>query len=170
MKHVSPSVRRSVPLARCVLVLAALAAAAPAAAQYQWRDASGKMVFSDQPPPSAVKPGDVIRAESPRPPTAAAATTQSAAPPPTLADREQEYRKRLKEREEAQRKQAEETEKAARLARACEEARGEIRSLESGMRMARVNAQGEREIVGDEERAKRIELLRRDLKDGCKQG
>ena len=39
--------------------------------------------------------------------------------------------------------------------------------LESGMRMARVNPEGEREYLSDDERDKRMERIRGDLAQRC---
>ena len=56
---------------------------------------------------------------------------------------------------------------AAALGQACEAMRAETRTLESGMRLARVNARGEQEVVSEEERAARLNALRKDLQAHC---
>jgi hypothetical protein len=164
------------------LLLVALAAAPDASAQYQWRDANGRMVYSDMPPPASVPPSAVQRAPARQTPAAApggsgatasapathAASTAAATPAPTLADREMEFRKRRLEREEAERKAADAQAQAQRLAAACEDSRAQVRTLESGMRVARVNERGEREIVDDATRASQLEAARRSVREHCR--
>src|SRR5512137_1323407 len=51
-------------LARTLLLVVAAAAAlgtTPAAAQWAWRDAAGRMVYSDQPPPKSVPARDILK-------------------------------------------------------------------------------------------------------------
>ena len=50
---------------------------------------------------------------------------------------------------------AEEQRVAAAKAENCKRAREQIRTLESGMRMARINDKGEREVLDDKARAKK---------------
>jgi hypothetical protein len=165
----------------------ALAAAPDASAQYQWRDANGRMVYSDMPPPASVPPSAVQRAPARQTPavapggsgatasapstnasTATPASTAAATPAPTLADREMEFRKRRLERAEAERKAADAQAQAQRLAAACEDSRAQVRTLESGMRVARVNERGEREIVDDATRASQLEAARRSVREHCR--
>jgi len=62
------------------------------------------------------------------------------------------------------------SEQASRSARACADRLTDIRTLESGMRVARVTSSGEREYISDEERNTRIEQMRREMKEQCKSG
>jgi hypothetical protein len=153
--------------------------ALPALAQYQWRDESGRMIFSDQPPPASVKPTQILRAQ-PLPP-GSAASTASPAPsaasrqpgvagrsPQDRADAELDRKRQAQEKEAADKLAAQKAEQSARLARDCEMVRGELRTLDSGMRMARINAGGEREYLNDDERSQRSATLNRDLAEYCK--
>lgn len=162
----------------------------PSIAQYQWRDGNGRMVFSDQPPPPEVDPTKVIRrdtgrlnppastsAGSARPPeggstgtSANAKAAPAASAPESFADRQLEAKRKAQEKADAERKKKEQADQEAKVARACEEMRSEVRTLETGMRVARVNAQGEREFLSDEDRNKRIDTVRRDMREHCKQG
>ena len=165
-----------------LLALAAFAAATPASAQFKWRDSNGRIVYSDQPPPPSVPPSAILRA----PGSAAAASDAAAAPaargdapaaaapageraaPLTAADREMEFRKRRLERAEAEKKASEAQARAQQAATACEESRGEVRTLESGMRVASVDARGERVVADDAERTRRLESARRAVREFCK--
>ncbi|GAB4482101.1 MAG: hypothetical protein OHK0044_30990 [Burkholderiaceae bacterium] len=163
---------------RCAAALiACLLLAAPAAAQWAWRDENGRLVFSDRPPPAGVKAEHIVRQPSAQPaPLPAVGDADSAkagakgetkAGPKTIADREMEFRKRQQERAEAEKKQAEEQAQAARKAKECERARGYLRSLEEGQRIARTDAQGNREILDDAQRAAEIQRMREVVTRSC---
>jgi hypothetical protein len=173
-------------LALVALVLA-LACATPAAAQWAWRDATGKMVFSDQPPPKSIPAKDILRQPAtpagPRYDAAAAAPSDSAADgkaaaeparpaakpaSPTLADREIESRRRQQQLAEAQKKAAEEEARKAQQAENCERLRNYQRALDEGMRMSRINSAGEREILDDEARAAESARTRSQIEQHCR--
>ncbi len=153
-----------------------------AAAQYQWRDDRGRMVYSDQPPPASVAPARIIKAPEP-PPAAAmvrdpvAAAAPAAKPgivavdadpaPATAADQELAFRKRMAERAEQEKKAAEAADRELKLAKACADAQGDIRSLESGQRISRINAAGEREFLSEAERTERLRNARKSVSDRC---
>lgn len=159
-------------------------------AQYQWRDGNGRMVFSDQPPPHDIDPAKVIRRDpgrltppasssagsAPKPEAGSASSSANAKSGPTasapesFADRQLDAKRKAQEKAEAERKKKEQAEQEAKVARACEDMRTEVRTLETGMRVTRVNAQGEREFLSDEDRTKRIDSVRRDMREHCKQG
>jgi hypothetical protein len=73
----------------------------------------------------------------------------------------------MQEQQQAEQKKRDEAEDAGRLAQYCQDLRTEFRTLSSGVRIARVNEQGEREFMSDEERARREESVRRDLQSRC---
>lgn len=179
----------------------------PVAAQYQWRDENGRMVFSDQPPPPGVPRENVLRAPvsapltvpatrpaasgsatgaapapAGQPPVAAAAAapaagaaagTAAGAPTPGAGagagwqDKAMEFRKRQADKADAERKSREEADKAQRTAASCENLRTQVRTLESGVRVTEVDRSGERTFLSDEDRARRLETLRRDARDSC---
>ncbi len=189
--------RRSTVRWRIVVSAAAVLmtiAGTAGAVQYQWRDASGRMVFSDQPPPASVSPARILKAPAsvaaPAPSTPAAPSTASAAsaaPGPSVppaasaaaaspaaspatssaADQEFAFRKRMEERAEQEKKAAEQAERQLRLAKACADAQGDIRALESGQRISRINATGEREFLSDAERAQRLSSARKSVSERC---
>ncbi len=153
-----------------------------ASAQYQWKDENGRMVFSDQGPPSNIDPSRVIRnspgrsasggnlAANGAPPVVSPAAAANPVARESLADKELDAKRKAKEKADAERKKKEEADQTAKLARACDEMRAELRTLESGMRAATVNAQGEREFLSDTDRERRLDSVRRDIKDSCKPG
>lgn len=171
------------------LLLAAAAAAAlacsmPASAQWAWRDDAGKMVYSDQPPPKSVPAKDIVR-QPPAPPAsrprvtggapaeagaeAKPAPAAAAAPrPPTVAEREIESRRRQQQLAEADKKASEEEARQAQMAENCERLRAYQRALEGGHRIARINAAGEKEILGDAQRETEIERTRGQIEQNCR--
>lgn len=170
-------------LQRCLMAAAAAVllttAGTVGATQYQWRDASGRMVFSDQPPPASVPPARVIKAPAPvaatapspaaTGPAASSGPAASAGSPTALspADQEFAFRKRMEERAEQEKKAAESAEQQQKLAKACADAQGDIRALESGQRISRINAAGEREFLSDAERAQRLGSARKSVSERC---
>jgi hypothetical protein len=152
--------------------------AAPAHAQWKWRDASGQVHYSDQPPPKSVPASKIqqfetagIVVQSAAPATGADVAADADGKPKTAADRELALRRRQAQREadrEAQRKQEEQkARELAMLGKMCDALRNEERTLESGLRIARVNAQGEPVVIDDEERAARLQAVQRDLNAHC---
>ena len=88
-------------------------------------------------------------------------------PAESIADRELAFRKRMAERAEQEKKAAEAAERDTKLAKACDDARGDIRSLESGQRISRINAAGEREFLSEAERAQRLKNARVNVSERC---
>lgn len=141
----------------CVLPLSALA-------QWQWIDKSGRRVFSDQAPPSDIPAKSILKGPNGRaiaPPADSATATQPAdtatpaasAPKVAGRDKELEARKKLAEAAEAEKRQAKERETAEARADNCKRAREAKATLDSGMRISRVDTKGEREVLDDAQRA-----------------
>ena len=164
-----------IPIARSsalVLVVLLLAHAVPAAAQWKWRDPSGQIQYSDRPPPlgtpdAAVlqRPGATAR---PLAPAAPAPLASAALPSARASEPELEARKRKAEQDEAARKKIDDARRAVARAENCSRARGQLRALDEGMRIARVNENGEREILGDEARAAETQRVRAIVEGDCR--
>ena len=164
------------------LVLGLLMAATGAQAQWMWRDKAGRMHMSDLPPPSDVAEKDVVKRppgqRKSAPPAAAAASAASAAAASAPAaavggaprvDPELEARRRKQEQEQAAaRKQAEEKVAAAK-AENCDRAQKHLKTIDSGIRMARLNDKGEREVMDDRMRAEEAERTRGVIAANCAQ-
>jgi len=163
---------RSTLLRPAGVALLCLAVALPAAAQWAWRDDAGRTVYSDRPPPPSVRKEQILRQPAGNalaaPTTAAPAAAPAAAAPRTLAEQEQAFRKRQQERAEAEKKQAEERTLAARRQQECERARGYLRQLEDGVRIARVDAQGNQVILDDAQRSAEMARARELIAASCK--
>ncbi len=177
---------RIAPCVRHFGVLAVLCGAASiASAQWAWRDEHGRTVYSDQPPPATVRAADVLRQPAPPPPNEASDSNSADAPsastaapppgraapaaprPPTMAERELEFRKRMKERAEAEKKLADSQAETARKAEDCERARGYMKSLDDGVRLVRTNPDGSRELLDDPQRAAEIQRTQQIIQSRC---
>jgi len=163
-----------------VLLLSALASALfawslPAVGQWAWRDAAGRMVYSDQPPPKSVPAKDIVRqpaAPAPRRidlPEATARTAKAAPPPvPSTSDREIAAKLQQQKLAEAQKKTEDDEAQQARLAENCERLRGYQRALEGGFRVSRINVSGQQEVLDDASRAAERERTRNEIEQQCR--
>jgi hypothetical protein len=152
-------------------------AAMPAAAQWKWKDARGQVVISDVPPPRDIpeqnvlqKPGLVNRRAAVGTATAAASAPAPAAETVAKAkvDPELEARRKKAETEQQDKVKAEEEKVAMQRADNCKRARAHLASLESGIRLARTNDKGEREILDDKGRADEMQRTRQIISSDCR--
>lgn len=152
--------RVSVPIAAAVLLSLPLACMAQV---YKYKDAEGRTVFSDTPPPgsNAVKK-DIPVTTSPPPGEGAPKSSSS------LQDQMQQFEKRREERQAADAKAAKEKAERERAAEHCTKARNRLAALQSGQRIVRFNAQGEREYMDDAGREKEIADSQKAVSDWCK--
>lgn len=168
-------------VAHALLLGLTLTAAIAAQAQYQWVDKDGRRVFSDRPPPADIPAKNVLtqprgaRAPQAAPvagPAASASEPASAAtaarPPAAGVDKALEEKKKQNEAAEAARKKADEERAAASRAENCKRAMSAKATLESGMRMARVNDKGEREVLDDAQRAAELKRVNAIIASDCK--
>jgi len=177
---------RTILIAFGAAAFLALSATAQAQA-YKWKDANGRIVYSDQPPPRGTPAANILKApkgfaapSATEPPTGAATTantasakpaaaaTPAAAPkaPMTIAEREADFRKRQaesqKKAQEEEKKASDESQRQAQ----CNSLRQNLATLESGQRIARTDSNGERIFIDDAERARDIQKARQDLAAG----
>jgi hypothetical protein len=172
---------RATPWVAAAGAVAALLFATSVQAQWAWKEDNGRVVYSDRPPPANIKSEQITRQPSgvslaPRPVIAgedpvksgdAKSEDKPSNAPKTIAERELEFRKRMQEREAAERKAQQEQQKTAARAAECERARGYLRSLEEGIRIARTDAAGNREVLDDDQRAAEMERTRKSVQQIC---
>lgn len=155
-----------------------------AQAQWQWIDKSGKPVFSDTAPPPDIPEKNILRRGNLPPPRpnpgvvnlgtddkAPGAAPAVAAPAPEAkprVDKELDEKVKKAEEEEKAKKAAEEQRVAKARAENCSRARQAKATYDSGIRVARLNAQGEREIVDDNIRAQETKRLQAVIDSDCK--
>ena len=166
---------------RLLLVAAAFALPAAAFAQWQWVDKNGQKVFSDQPPPADIPASSILKgpgmakgsATAGTPPTPAAApapvaAAQPAVPKLTGKDKALEEKKKAAEAAEAEKKKQQEEELQAMRADNCKRAKASKAMFDSGVRVARTNEKGEREIMDDNQRAAEVKRLEGLIAKDCK--
>lgn len=129
---------------------------------YQWKDKSGQIVYSDNPPAGNI-PSRRLRRDA-----VGEITGQETAPTKSVADQDLELKKRQQEQGEKQAKSDKESADSKAKAQNCEMAKNQLAALESGQRIARFNAQGEREYLDDAQRAAEVERTRKAVADNCK--
>lgn len=158
------------------IALIALVCSAPLAAlsQWQWVDKDGRKVFSDQAPPPDVpadrvlrRPGQRASAAPVAEPVSAPAAAKPALAKPSGVDKTLEERKKQAEAAEAAKKKAEDDKFAALQAENCQRAKQAKATYDSGVRVARVNAKGEREFIDDNERAAESNRLNEVIARDC---
>ena len=164
--------------------------ATTASAQWQWVEKDGRKIFSDRPPPSNIAEKNILKRPAGTAPTAASVGTKteaetegkpalavsgaaiktSAASAPKLSgkDAELEAKKKKAEEEEASKKKLEAEKVAKDKAENCERAKTGLATLQSGVRMASVNAKGEREIFDDAKRASETKRAQEVIDASCK--
>ena len=155
------------PVRKIIFVAAALAFSAGASAQsYNWKDANGHTRYGDTPPPgvAATPIRGPTRIPSPEPAEAKDEKTGKAETPLTP---EQAFRKRQQDRAAAEEKAAKERANAEAKQSNCQTAQTQLRLLESGQRMATLNAAGERVYLDDSQRAAETARAQKAVSDWC---
>ena len=156
---------------------------ASAMAQWQWIDKDGRKVFSDRAPPGDIaeknilkrpagaKPPTVIDSQPP-PADKAAIGAVPAAPSASAAnggvDKDLETKKKQAEAAEAAKKKAEEERVAKAKIENCARAKQAKATFDSGVRITRANANGEREVLDDSGRAAEAKRIQGVIDSDCK--
>lgn len=167
-------------LHRPLLLAGLLLASLSAVAQYQWIDKDGRRVFSDRAPPADIPVKNILSqprggaalaaapaaAEAAMP--AASATATAGKAPARGVDKALDDKKKQAEAADAAKQKADEARQAAARADNCKRAQGAKATLDSGMRMARVNAKGEREVLDDAQRAAELKRVNEIIAASCK--
>lgn len=159
-----------------IVLLSALIGATfamPAAAQWKWRAKGGQIQYSDTPPPAGTPEQDILqrpnsarRALAASAPASAASDASSPAAP--KVEPELEAKRKKAEQEEAAKKKAADEKLAAARADNCSRAKSYLRTLDDGVRIARTNEKGEREILDDKQRADESQRARDTIASDCK--
>lgn len=154
---------------------------------WKWRDASGRITASDQPPPRDIPERDILERPAPRstlsvegsaPARGAAPARKDNSPagkaaasaPSSRTDPDLEARRRAEQAkalESAKAAPAQDPQALARKRENCERARGLLASLDSGQRMARLSDKGERLILDDAARAQEARRAREIIAAEC---
>jgi len=157
---------------RAIVLAAACAfAAAAMAQQYKWVNKNGRVEYGDAPPPGVtatpLRPPPPAQAPAPAPKAADKSAAAKKAPV-TPAEKEADFRKRQEEAAKEREKQAQEQQAAADKRENCARAQDNLRTLESGQRVARTDAKGERYFLEDAQIAQETARARQAVQQWCK--
>ena len=158
------------------ITLLGLACTMPAIclAQWQWIDNDGRKVYSDRSPPANIPADKILRQPglkgTPVAAEAAAepAKVQASAPKIVGKDKQLEEKKKQADAAAAEKKQAEEEQIAKARADNCARAKRAKAEMDSGVRMARMNDKGEREVMDDTARAVESKRIGGIIASDCK--
>ncbi|GAA5159017.1 DUF4124 domain-containing protein [Viridibacterium curvum] len=178
-------------LVSSVAIASLLAMQGVVAQIYSWKDANGRTHYSDQPPPDSKTQVTNKPAARPGPPSdssksstasggdkeKAASGDKSAAGqsspaasqsgPKTWQERDLEYKQKQAADKEAEAKRKAEADKADEKRRHCESLRGNLAMLQKGGRVAKLDANGERVFMEDEQMAREAERVRAQIARDC---
>jgi hypothetical protein len=149
--------------------LISMATAAGAAQISKCVDRSGKVVGYANECPAGTRSDAMEIRSSPAPAPAATPAGGAAAQPKSLAERDADFRKRQIEKEEATAKADKKSAESEQQKRACEQAQGYLKALQSGQRVARVDPKtGERAFLSDADYPKELAEAQRSVASNCK--
>lgn len=171
-------------LSHTLLTMALVGTCVAASAQWQWIDKDGRKVFSDRAPPVDVLDKSIVKRPAGRTPSAPAPDTAAtgadapqAAPsatstPPAAkgagVDKELEAKKKLAADAETAKRKAEEERITKAKVESCARAKQAKTTYDSGIRISRANAAGEREILDDATRAEELKRIQGVIAADCK--
>jgi hypothetical protein len=153
---------------RISLLIVALGFATGAfAQQFRWVDKDGRTQYGDVPPPGVkatrIKGPAAGSAPAPSSPSSAAKKDGDKALSPEAA-----FQKRQKEAKEQDDKAAKERAEADVRRANCDAAQAGLRQIQSGQRIATMNAAGERVFIDDAARAREEERAQKAVAENCK--
>ncbi len=148
-------------MSKILLIIFMLASTDALADINKWVDAQGQVHYSDQPPPPSVQPR-TLRTDS------ADAAGSGIAETDTVAERTAKSKRAELEKQAAAKitEQKLASEKALKVN--CENAQQNLRTLQSGVRMVEIGANGEQSYINDAQRQQRIAKAQQDISVNCK--
>ena len=143
-----------------------IASGAVAQNLYKWTDSSGKVYYSDQPPPPDARDAKALKRDaSPR--GGGEEDEGSAAPDSSYAEKEKEFQRRRAEKAEQETKANQAAQADAERKRNCEAAKSNLQSVSAGGRITRRNSAGELEYLGDDDIAAERERAQEVVNQWC---
>lgn len=133
-----------------------------AAEVYSWKDADGKIQYSDQPPAARGIDARKIGPSTSPPEEATAAARKS------FVEGEEEAGKRRQQSRESVGKSEKEKSEQEERQRNCRQAQATLKTIESGEIRFRINDKGEREALDGEVREAELSNARKSVAGWCK--
>lgn len=136
---------------------------------YRWVDAQGQVHYSDEPPPADAREVKSMRNKGVDPSEQEQAEdSEESEAPPSYVEQQAAFEERQAKKAEEQAKAEQEKKMAAEQKKNCEAARGNYNTVSNGGRVMRINAQGEREYLSDEQIKKETIEARKTMEEVCK--
>jgi hypothetical protein len=135
----------------------ALTALPAGAVLYKWVDASGRVTYSDQPPPGNVK-AEVVGAP---PPAANPSAVRD------LANQEADLKKQQTQRADDQKKAAKTRAEQMQLQQDCIDARARLKLYQSNEPIGRIDENGQQVLIDDIARLETRDRLSQQIRDRC---
>ena len=163
----------ALPFVACLLALAAVGAQAQTL--WKWRDASGQLHISDTAPPPGTPAKDVVSrplgSVAPAPAAAGSTPAKVADSAASSAEGALEKKKKAADQERADKDKADraavDAKNAAIRKDNCSRAQTAMAGIQSGQRMSRTNANGEREYLDDAARAEEAKRTQDAIASNC---
>ena len=174
-------------LFQTLLMVSLALTSATTIAQWQWIDKDGRKVFSDRAPPVEVLDKNILKRPAGRDPnpaatdtTASATDTNPATPAPaaplasiapvkdTGIDKDLETKKKQAAAAELAKRKADEERVTKAKIENCARSKQAKATFDSGVRISRTNAAGEREVLDEATRAAELKRIQAVMASDCK--
>ena len=157
-------------LALCAMLLVPMQG--QAADVFKWKDADGKVRYSDT-PPGGKTPYELLSGKKAAAAGAQVANDSTSAPPAAdksakpAADKELDARKRKAEAENQQKKEQEKLDQQKVREQNCTTAKSNVQNYKQGGRMYKMDANGERQYLDDKDIAAGLEKADQEVEQWC---
>ena len=137
---------------------------------YRWVDTKGQVHYSDEPPPAGAKDVKSMRSKGVDPSRQQQAedSDEESDAQPSYVEQQAAFEERQAKKAEEQAKAEEEKRAAAERQKNCNAARSNYNTVTSGGRVVRVNANGEREYLSDDEIKQQAVEAQKSVDEWCK--
>ncbi len=144
---------------------------------YRWKDASGKIVISDSPPPASIKDQRSIGVRQPNVVLGKSEETATDKPadaikapdaPKTMAEKDADFKKRQQEAKEKATKDAQAAAAERDRKSSCEAARNNLKVLDSGQAVNQYDENGKPRALEGQQRNQERERTLRIMQEACK--
>jgi Skp family chaperone for outer membrane proteins len=140
-----------------ICVGVALGATPASAVLYKWVDASGRVTYSDQPPPGNAK-AEVVGAPAP---------ASNASAVRDLANQEADFKKQQTQRADDQKKAAKTRTEQLQLQQDCTDARARLKLYQSNEPIGRIEENGQQVLIDDIARRETRDRLEQQIRERC---
>jgi hypothetical protein len=133
-----------------------LACGSAQAQLYHYKDASGRTVYSDTPPPPETPAGNILKTpkvEQAAPAAPSDGKDGKATAPKSTAEREADYKKRMAEADKKGKEDSQKSAQEERRKAQCAGLQTNLAAMQSGQRLRKFDANGNPYFVEDAERA-----------------